>query len=63
MPLIPQEVLNALSIILLCGLLLPALIEYYFGEPPIFIKIGVTFGMIILPALALVYNLSTWILS
>ena len=61
MPLIPQEVSNALVWVLIVGIVLPAVIEGYWGEPPVYVKVIVCFGMIIAPLLGLVYNLFTTI--
>ena len=57
MPLIPLGETNILLMILLVGGIPPAIIEEVYGEPSMYIKIIVTFGMILAPLLALVYNL------
>ena len=63
MPLIPIEYNNIILILFLVGCLLPAIITEVYGEPSMSVKILVTFGMIIVPLLALVYNLIATIIG
>ena len=63
MPLIPLEYNNIILIVFLVGCLLPAIITEMYGEPSMPIKIIVTFGMVIVPLLALVYNLIATIIG
>ena len=63
MPIISQDALNILLVVLLVGCLLPSTIEALYDEPSIGVKIIVAFGLIVAPVLGLVYNLFVTIIG